>query len=254
MCESFPASEYQKVLVLNATGKFVSLNSAYRIYTPVTPQILNAFLSDEAFLRDHSMFMHGCDFLPMPVTVSPLVVMLKDTQKMVNRYTTSYDTLHLLRTIVQCFALNPHLSDERILAAKNALVDKTVAFEEQMYQDVAKCQGLEEFMLVMEQTTLYRIHLYEACVHAMFDLKVPLASCLTPSEVPKGNDWKMDQLLAHFFETKERIRNVRAEKALPEDTVFEPVKYFHLPPPANVPVYKNFFNSNLAREYFEFLK
>lgn len=254
MCEPFPASQYQKVLALHPTGKAVTLNPEYKIQTPVTPQILNGFLSDEAFLRDHSMFMHGCDFLPMPVTVSPLVVMLKHTQQLVPRYSTSFRTLHMLRTIVQCFSLNPYLQNERIFKAKQVLLDKTMALEEQMRKDIAECQSLEEFMLIMERTTFYRIHTYEECVHDMFDLKVPLECCLTPATVPDGKDWEMDDLLEHYFETKERIRNVRMEKAQPDDVDYQPVKYFHLPPPSGGPVYKNFFNSNLAREYFEFLK
>jgi len=253
----YPPSQFQKVLSLHATGKAVSLNPAFKLKTPVTPQVLNGFMSDEAFKRDHSMYMHSRDFLPMPVPASPLLCMIMHNRPLFERYTDSFKTLSMLRIIVQCFALNPYLRNERILKAQQVLLDKTIAMEEQMHKDIEACKDLDEFIVIMEHTTYYRIHTYEECVHDMFDLQVPLDHCLTPTDdaVTVQDASAIPALLTHYFATKQEIRNVRMEKALPEGEEFIKVNYFTLPiclREGNL--YKNFLSRQLAQEYYNFIK
>jgi len=241
--ENFPpSSAYQTVLSLHPSGKAVSLNPKFKLKTPITPQLLNGFMSDEAFRRDHSMYMHSRDFLPMPVSASPLLCMIMHGRTLFERYTDSFKTLSMLRTIVQCFAVNPFLRNDQIMNAHKRVLEQTTVMEEALHKELENVTDVNQFILIMKKSTLYRIHMYEQCVRDMFKLDVPLECCLTPDE--ENVPMELQSILQHYLETKEAIRNVRLEKALPDGQSFTPIKYFTFPSDYQT----------LMAEYLKFIK
>lgn len=256
MLEEFPASEYTQILLLHGSGKLVSVKPGNKPKTPVTPQLLNGFMSEERFRIDHAMYMHSRDFLPMPVPASPILCLLMQSRSHFNRYTDSFATLSQLRIIVQCFALNPYLRNERIEKAHAKALEQTVVLEEQMHKEIANIgDNVDQFIKILERTTYYRIHIYEQCVHDMFEMNIPLACCLTPSNetvIAQDVD-RMQSILFHFLKNKEAIRNVRMEKAMPEGETYEHIKYFSCDPNAQ-PLYNNFLDRQTVMEYLKFIQ
>lgn len=240
------------VLEVHGSGKAVVLNPKFRLKTPVTPQLLNGFMSEEAFRIDHSMYMHSRDFLPMPIPASPLLCMIIQ-RPMFERYTDSFKTLSMLRTIVQCFALNPYLCNERIKKAHRKALEDTAELEERLHEQI---QGIDGFLELMERSTFERIHVYERCVHDMFNLDVPIEACLTPVErgILAQDPEAMQKVLYHFLKNKEAIRNVRMEKSLPEGEHYTHVKYFTCQPQDQGPLYNGFLDERTVFEYFKFIQ
>ena len=189
-----------RVLELHPSGKAVALNPKFRLKTPVTPQLLNGFMSEEAFRIDHSMYMNSRDFLPMPIPQSPVLCMLIQ-RPLFERYTDSFKTLSMLRTIVQCFALNPYLRNARIEKAHQKVLEETTELEERFHAEMEKTQDINAFLNILELSTYDRIHMYEKCIRTMFELNVPEEMCLTPIErgIVASNPEGMQRVLYHFL-------------------------------------------------------
>lgn len=222
------------MLEVHPSGKAVNLLPQYAKMTiPIIPQLINGFMADEELKRDHSVYMHTRDFLPMPVFKSPLLVFIMK-KHWDNRYADSFQVISILRQIIQCYCVNPFLdynkeNEKRLADAHSWMVEETSKLEEGLFKEL---EGGADFVTTMERTTIERIHILEECIHRMFDLDIPLEYCLTPPQAPPLDSGiekrQVAQLLCHYFETKQLLRNVHMEKGLPDDAKFEPTVYFDI--------------------------
>lgn len=225
------------MLEVHPSGQAVNLIAPFdKMTTPIIPQLLNGFMADEELKRDHSVYMHTRDFLPMPVYKSPLLVFIMK-RRWDNRFSDSFAVISILRQIIQCYCLNPFLDytkeNKKLMDdAHTCMINETSRLEENMFDELQKIENPADFVQIMERTTIERINILEKCIHSMFNFDFPLEYSLTPREAPpidKSIDKKhISRLFCHFFETKQLLRNVHMEKALPDDAPFEPTIYFNI--------------------------
>lgn len=261
-------NHHHPILDIHPSGKAVSVKPKYHLKIPVTPQLLNGFLGDEAFKTDHADYMHSRDFLVMPVHVSPLYCAIQKLP-LKQRYTDSFESISILRTIIQCFRVNPYLESGEnrkcIVESHNWMIEQTNALEEKMFEALEKLntEDLKGFIQIMEQSTLERIHVLEETIWRMFKLEriMPLEYCLTPKVTPsfQGKPEDARRLMAHYFETKQLLRNIRMEKSLPDDVEYEPVRYFDIEAIRNGrwdpnTLYNSYLDPQTVKEYKLFLK
>lgn len=252
------------ILEIHPSKNAVSVPQQYQLNVPVTPHLLNGFLSDPELRNDHADYMHTCDFLIMPVHVSPLLCAIQKLSWR-KRYVDSFESISILRLIIQCFRVNPHLPGDkkRIREAHDWMIEETNKLEMALVEQLEELtdDNLEGFITIMEQSTLRRIRILEETIWRMFSVgKVfPLAACLTPLETPNLTEGlpEMRRVTARYLETKQLLRNIRAEKALPEGNTYQPVNYFDLgaiKEGRRENLHRNHIDPETAREYKLFLK
>jgi len=93
--------------------------------------------------------------------------------------------------------------------------------DKKMFEDI-KNMSQTQFTNYMNKFTIDKIQLYEKFIWKTFKLKVPVEYILTPHMYPTiamlcdEDKLKYNERMAHCFETKEVLRNVKMEKASPE--------------------------------------
>lgn len=232
------------MLTVHANQLLVARKHAFS--SPISPQVLNAFLSDAAIKTHMSEYVHSANILVMPVHYSPLLVYLVRPQPWTYRYTDSLKMLSMLWSIIQCYTCvdYPNKNVERIKKAREELVVQINDLNARMCETLQ----MDTFFEQMETFTIERINLHETCLLRIFGMDVPV---LTPMEFkPDVSALEADARLKlrgvteHFFKTKERLMNVRLES---DD------RYFTFDQNQENP-YKGYMCRKLAREYFNCIK
>jgi len=214
-------SQCQKFLKLHANQMLVTVDG---FKSPMDIRILQAYLGDDDLKIKHSEYVHSREFLFMPVHKSPLLVALMQ-KPWHYRYTDSFSSISLLWSMISSITT-------LLKIPRDDLVAKLDEMDEKMFERLKVIKnGEEDFKSVMGDFTIEKIQTYERFLWKILNLKMPVEFILTPHMFPKIENLMQDdqkvyfQRMAHCFETKEVLRNVRLEKASPEgEYVFK--KYF----------------------------
>lgn len=240
-----------QVLTLHANNLLVAPKFT-NFKTPISPMVLNGYLSDQELRITQSEYIHSANILVMPVHCSPLLVYLMP-RKWTYRYTDSLKTLSILWSIIQCYCCVDYIGKnvEQTKKAKDELIVNCEKLNENLMIAIKGCNK-DTFFNIMEIFTIDRIRLHEACICKMFGFTFPIESIYTPQMVPSFNLLEKDaqanfsSIVKHFFQTKEALINVRTERASPEGTFVQKQYFTHFEPDKNT-----YMNRELAYQYYK---
>jgi hypothetical protein len=230
-------SRCQDFLAIHANLMLATPRVAFK--SPLSLQVLQAYMADEDLRIKHSEYMHSREFLFIPVHKSPLLIALIP-RSWHYRYTDSFESLSMLWSIISSYSTLLNISRDELIKQSDEMDEKMFEAMNDPTMDEKK------FCSIMSDITIQRIQIHERFLWDMLKLKFPVEQILTPSLFPtiqmlqKDDQDKYYDRMAHYFETKEALRNVREEKATPEGE-FKSKNYF-----------PNKGRNNL--EYYKFLK
>ena len=204
-------SQCQEFLTIHANLVLATPRVPFK--SPLNLQALQAYMADDDLKIKHSEYMHSREFLYMPVHKSPLLIALIP-RPWHYRYTDTFASISTLWSIISCFTTLLNLPRDELIQELDDLDDK-------MFEDI-KNMSQEQFINYMAKFTIDKIQMYERFIWKTFKLKVPMEYILTPHMYPTikmlcdEDKLKYNERMAHCFETKEILRNVKMEKASPE--------------------------------------
>jgi hypothetical protein len=173
-------------------------------------RMIQAYMADDDLKIKHSEYVHSREFLFMPVHKSPLLIALMP-RPWHYRYTDSFASISLLWTFITVITTLLKLPRDKVIEELDILDKNTL-------------ENLNEktFRETMMNYTIQKIQIYERFLWKLLNLNFPVELILTPHMFPNFEQLtKEDQdsylvKMAHYFETKELLRNIRMEKGSPE--------------------------------------
>lgn len=250
---------YKNILDLHANGMAVKPKKEYK--SPVSPQLLNGYFSDKALAIEHSYTIHGRNFFIMPVHLSPILCLYM-TKPWTYRWTDSLKTISMLWGIIICYSANKYLdfykeNKELIDPLYVELIINIDKMEDAMFAAVQNNQ--KDYIQNMQNFTIERINMLEIYLHKLFKMEehFKVECVLTPKEYPNASlleqGFNFRNVINHFFNTKNEVRNVRMKKSTPEDVKYEYIRHFSLNPPIG-DLYNGYLDKILVEEYFKFMQ
>ena len=229
-------SRAQEFFEVHANGKQVRPRFPVKV-SVVDPHVMRTYEADTPSRIIDADFITQWDILIRACHVSPVLVFLR-ALGWEYRFTDTLASISALYQIIRSHSVTPDLTytkmfGPRIRAALVAMDKAIRALEESFYDAVAKDMTKDQWLQVMSSYTIDRIQILERCAHAMFALPFPVEMGLTPHWFPTLDDLEparkalMPRVAFDYYKKKQMLRNVRLEKALPEDTVFEPETYLN---------------------------
>ncbi len=244
-----------KVLEVHASTKLITRKIPFR--SPVLPQLLNGYASDEELRVSDARMIHSREFLFMPVHISPVLVYLIG-KPWHHRYTDSFSVIYQLWTIGRTYS-NPRdpyyqMNKDTIDKARAVMMDETTLLDAKIYDFFHSPEGKDlpkdDFVKYMQIATIDRIRILEKCLQSYFHFH-GFPPLLTPYELPpiesltKDAQAKYWEHLEHYYDLKQVIRVDRLKK---ESNIDDQTEYF----PTLRAAVKDY--DALLREYYNYLK
>lgn len=206
-------SRCQEFLTIHANLMLATPRVAFK--SPIALQVLQAYMADDDLRVKHSEYVHSREFLFIPVHKSPLLIALIP-RNWHYRYTDSFESLSMLWSIISSYST-------LLNVPRDELIKQSDEMDEKMFEAMNDpTMDEKKFYNIMTDVTIRRIQMHERFLWDMLKLKFPVEYILTPPLFPtiemlqKDDQAKYFERMAHYFETKEALRNAREERATPE--------------------------------------
>ncbi len=211
-----------KLLEVHASQVLVTRKVPFR--SPILPQTLNGYSSDESMRVADSRLIHSRELLFMPVHKSPVLIYLIG-KPWHHRYVDSFEVFSELWTICRAYS-NPsepyyQMNKDAIDKARATMMEEMTAFDAQrvafFHSSPGNALEKDDFVKYMQVATIDCIRILEKCAQSCFHFHgfPPLQ---TPYEYPpvtvltKEAQSKYWEHLSHYFNIKQVIRVDRLKK------------------------------------------
>ena len=253
-------STYEKILTIHPSGNLVSCKKFTTKQSPFNIQEVSAFVSRQEIRKNVNNYLHNITFLPMPIHVSPIICYMSPSEWDV-RYCDSVMIISLFVQFLHTYVLSDFTffhthNKERIEKEYKTFKDNINNLERKLIPQLKECSDYKQFVVLLEQSTIDRINIYEELFYHLLQLEPPLECFLTPrlslpSQCLSADAQKNGpNVLCHFFDTKQHI-SCENEKDFPFDIRDMRNRLGRLPP---TDIYNGYMDRLTAEEYMKFIK